>query len=336
MIILSETDVRQVFDMNMAFQAVREASIAYVQGSTTSPRRTALAPDEGGEFLVMPGAVGPTFATKIWYALGRPSHHIPESSALIALIDPELGHEVLIEGGLVTDLRTGAMTGLAAQHLAPSSATILTVLGAGIQARTQILALLHALDSLREVRVYSRSEDRRTRFCETLNAEVAGLGLGGRVNITPADDPGRACRGADVIVAATTSSVPVVRDEWVGTNTLVCSVGSHTPRQSELEVDTVARASRVAVDTIPGGVDGAGDIANAIAAGHLERDSVIELGHLLQSPRTAGGEELTVFKSVGFSAADVVAARMIARAALDQGLGTHVALRSGRQATQAI
>jgi ornithine cyclodeaminase/alanine dehydrogenase-like protein (mu-crystallin family) len=90
------------------------------------------------------------------------------------------------------------------------------------------------------------------------------------------------------------------------------------------------------VDTIPGGVDGAGDIANAIAAGHLERDSVIELGHLLQSPRTAGGEELTVFKSVGFSAADVVAARMIARAALDQGIGTHVALRSGSQANQAI
>jgi ornithine cyclodeaminase/alanine dehydrogenase-like protein (mu-crystallin family) len=327
MIILSESDVRQVFDMDMAFQAVREASIAYVQGSTMSPRRTPVAPDEGGEFLVMPGAVGPTFATKIWYALGRQSHHIPESSALITLIDPELGHEVLIEGGVVTDLRTGAMTGLAAQHLAPSSATTAAVLGAGIQARTQILALLHALESVREVRVYSRSEDNRTRFCETLNTEVAGLGLAARVNIIPAGDPGRACRGADVIIAATTSSAPVVRDEWVGKNTLVCSVGSHTPDQSELEVDTVGRASRVVVDTVPGGVDGAGDIANAIAAGRLERDSVIELGHLLQSPPEQGSEELTVFKSVGFSAADVVAARMIARAALDQGLGTQVALR---------
>jgi ornithine cyclodeaminase/alanine dehydrogenase-like protein (mu-crystallin family) len=317
MLILNASAVRELYGMSEAFRCVTEAALAHAAGRTQVPPRAALSiPEPQAEVLVMPGVVDQqTFGLKAWYVFGREVTALPQSSALVLLIDPELG-EVLMDGGIITDLRTGAMTGLVAERLAPSGVDTAAIVGTGIQARTQSLALIHAIDTLAEIRVTSRTEQRRERFAANLQSEIRAQYPDRTVRVIAVDSAEAACRGAGIAVAATTSTTPVLLASWFDSDALVCGVGSHAPGDAEIESELVARAQRVVVDTRAGAVDGAGDLQTAIAAGTLERSAVMELGELLSSGPTPGERAgLSVFKSVGFSAADIYSARFIARRA---------------------
>lgn len=326
MLVVNRQVVEQLYSMAEAFDAVQEAAIAWTAGRASVPPRTALhASDSGIETLVMPGVVGEAFSgAKIWYA-GPGSGLLPASSALIVLIDPELG-EVLLDGSVITDLRTGAMTGLAARVLAPRDAGIASIVGAGIQARTQAIALAHALPGLTEIRISSRRADAREAFVERLATELAEEYP--TISVVSTSDAESACRGSDVVVAATTSRQPVIDDGWLGPDALVCSVGSHDPEAAELELETVRSAAAVAVDTRRGGIGGAGDVARAIQAGDVSEHDVLELGDLLTGPteRFASTVGRRVFKSVGFAAADLISARRVALAAAAAGMGSRLDL----------
>ncbi|TDE14367.1 ornithine cyclodeaminase family protein [Jiangella asiatica] len=328
MLVVNRSELRQVFTMADAFAAVEDAARAWVAGSVTVPSRTALtARSTGIEMLVMPGVVADSYAgTKVWYAAGDDPGRLEASAAAILLLDPELG-EVLLNGELITDLRTGAMTGLAARQLAREGATVLTIVGAGIQARTQALAVVHALPGVGEIRVTSRRDGPREAFVDDLRRELSGSGREVVVRSTRSAE--EACEGADVMVAATTARSPVIDDRWVADDTLVCGVGSHDPGAAEIAPDTVARAGVVVVDTKPGAIDGAGDVAHVIDAGRISRDDVVELGDVVDglpaALRGRGGPR--VLKTVGFAAADLMAAQLAARRAVAAGLGTQVFLR---------
>ncbi|MER7006932.1 ornithine cyclodeaminase family protein [Dactylosporangium sp. NPDC000555] len=334
MLILGASDVAAVFGMAEAFAAVREAAIAHFRGETVVPPRGAMGLERSDcELLVMPGVVGgEVFGLKLWYAFAEPREPLPRSSAVILLLDPVSRVEVVLDGGVITDLRTGAMTGLAAAELAPEGTRMIAVIGAGIQARTQILALVHALDSVTEVRVCARRHGPLAEFVEAMRAELATAYPQRMISVVAAADPAAACQGAGVVVAATTSATPVIDDGWLDPDVLVCGVGSHSPDTAELDPATVARAGLVVVDTYGGGLDGAGDISRVVAAGLLDRAEVLDLGALLADSadrsRPRGG--VRVFKSVGFSAADVVSARLVARRAIELGLGTAIEIHLQR------
>lgn len=324
MLILTRADVQAVLTMPRAFDAVERAATAHVDGHSDSPARTAM---HGGadEFLVMPGIVEGTFATKIWYALTEPRGSVPASSALVLVVDPGLGHEVLLEAGHLTDVRTGAMTGLAARTLARGARTV-GVVGTGIQARTQILAVLHALPSLVSVKVFSRNRERCHAFQATMQSAV-DLEFDRPIEIVASESAQAACTDSAIVIAATTSHTPVIDASWVTNASLVCSVGSHAPDEAELDPEIIAAADLVVVDTFRGGIDGAGDISDVINAGALRRDAVLELGTILRAP-AAPTRTRSVFKSVGFSAADVACARVVAETCLREGRGTIIDLRS--------
>jgi len=323
MLVLTRAEVERLYTMADAFAAVERAAVAWTTGQADVPTRSALHAGESGlEALVMPGVVGGKYAgTKIWYA-GSGSPRLPASSALIVLVDPGLG-EVVMDGSVITDLRTGAMTGVAARVLAPRRASVAAIIGAGIQARAQAHALVHALPGLRELRITSRRAQSRTACADELRSELAEKSP--QLVISTTDDAEAACRGSDVIVAATTSRHPVVFDEWVGAETLVCGVGSHSPDAAEIDPAIVRRAGVVAVDTRRGAIDGAGDIAPVIAEGGLERDRVLELGDLVATPPT-GIAGPRVLKTVGFAAADLVSAHSVAVAAVESGIGRRLAI----------
>lgn len=326
MLILTASEVAAVFDMEEAFAATKEAAVAVSDGTAVSPQRIALhATGPQAEALVMPGVVDDALiGTKTWYTYGRRLTSAPATAAFITVLDPELGEEVLVEGSRITDFRTGAISGLAVEKLAGPQVETLTVIGAGIQARTQVLAILHARPSIQRILVTSRTASRRDEFVATMSSEL--LGKGHRVTIEVSDDPASAAGVADILVAATTSSSPVVFDEWITKpDVVVCGVGSHDRRSSELDSALVGRANTVAVDTLTGGLDGAADISVPVEQGLVARDSVIELGELLRW-EGAAAEGLSVFKSVGFSSADIIAAAHAARAAAHRGLGQRIDL----------
>lgn len=327
MLILTQSEVTQVFGMAEAFSSVAEAARIWSGGKASVPPRSALHASKSQiETLVMPGVVDDSYAgVKVWYANGGDASRLAGTSAVVLVLDPDLG-EVLVDGEVITDLRTGAMTGLAAQQLADPESSIVALVGAGIQARTQALALTHAFPGISEIRVSSRREVPREAFVRNLAAELAAAGS--NASVVSARSAELACRGADILVAATTSTSPVIDDDWVGDTALVCSVGSHDRSSAELESDTVARASVVVVDTRQGGIDGAGDVLRVIEDGRLARDDVFELGEILDGELDGcrGRVGPRVLKTVGFAAADMVSARLVVERARASGLGAEVVL----------
>lgn len=324
MLILDATAVSGLYGMDDAFRCVREAAVAHHGGRTDVPPRGAMRLAESDtELLVMPGVVGGrTFGLKVWYTSASPGA-LAGTAALVLLADPELG-EVLLDGSVITDLRTGAMTGLAAQRLAPAGAETAGIVGTGIQARTQAIALVHALADLSSIRVTSRSEERRSSFAGALQAELHELYPDRGVAVSAVESAEMACRGAAVVVAATTSTTPVVLDEWISGDVLVCGVGSHSPDSAELDEALVSRAAAVIVDTQRGGLDGAGDVQRSVRAGAVRREDVLELGALLSSAPAPAPSGVSIFKSVGFSAADVVSARDVAARAVTLRAGVRL------------
>jgi len=152
--------------------------------------------------------------------------------------------------------------------------------------------------------------------------------LGQRVpTIRASPNPEAAADGADIVVAATTSTSPVIADKFIAPGTLVCGVGSHDPGASEIEPATVARAERVVVDTFAA-VEGSGDINTPVREELLDTADIVQLGTLVLhgGPVRRDDSSIAVFKSVGFAAADIVAASLIATQALEHHLGTAVQL----------
>lgn len=320
--VLTASQVHDLFPMATAIDAMAEAVVASSRGNATvPPRHQLLLASPAAEMLVMPGAIHDPalLGAKLWWRL-EPDGHPARTDALVLLVDPSTGDEVLLDGSVITDVRTGALTGLAARHLADPATTTALVVGAGRQARTQALALADVLPQLRTIQVSSRTPHRRAAFVERLAAE---LGAHSRVAVREAPDVAAAASGAGVIVTATTSPEPVVGDEAIAPGTLVCGVGSHDRDSAEIHPETLGRASLVVVDS-PAATS-VGDIAAPLESGALDPARIAQLGDVLSSSRPVRPPEgITVFKSVGFAAADLVAAQTITRAARDRGLGMYL------------
>lgn len=323
MLVLTQRDIRAVADQGMARAAVREAARATVEGRAVVPPRIAMAIEQpAGEVLVMPGHLpaARSIGVKVWSRYELADGATTDATILFRLPDDAL--EVVLDGSLVTDLRTGAMSAVAAELLARQDAATMAIVGAGIQARAHLDALSAVLPALRLVRVVTRSRERRDAWL------AWARDVHPQLQVVSFEDPGAAVRDADIVVTATTSRDPVFPADAVASGTFVCGVGSHDPDAAEIPVETVARAAVVAVDTRRGGVDGAGDIRRAVDAGLLDAMDVVELGELVDG-RVAGrstADEVTVFKSVGFAALDLALAGRIVAAARRAGLGLEVDL----------
>ena len=245
------------------------------------------------------------------------SHGAPRMSALITLFDGKTGlPRTLMEGGYVTDLRTGAGTGLAARHLARSDSRLLGVIGAGRVARNQIEALCTVFD-LRRILIATRTRERG----EALVAEVRRR-FG--VDAALAADAEEAVRDADLVVAATTSREPVVQGRWLKPGAFVAAVGAYAVEHRELDDEAIARASCHVIDSRADCLDRAGDFMIPIRHGRLQREEVAEIAEIVSGARSGRRlpQDIVVFKSSGVPIQDLVTAQHIERRAVEQGRGT--------------
>ncbi|HEX3234022.1 MAG TPA: NAD(P)-binding domain-containing protein [Gemmatimonadales bacterium] len=292
-LILAEEDVRRHLRMEELIPAVARALADLSGGQVVQPVRTMLpVVDHGGFFAVMPayaGALGAKLVTFYPANQGMPTHH-----ALVLLFRPETGEPLaILDGRLITEMRTAAASAVASQYLARHDAAVLAILGSGVQARSHLEAL-RLVRGFREVRVWSpRSAGAFAR----------------RFGVRPAGSAEEAVRGADVIVVATTSRTPVMRGEWLSPGTHLNAVGAVRPDWRELDDETVRRA-RLYVDSREAATREAGDV---IAAGEV----YAEIGEVVAGTRPGrqSADEVTLFKSVGVAVEDVVAADLVYRGA---------------------
>jgi alanine dehydrogenase len=291
--ILDEDAVRGLLRMEELIPAIARGLADLSGGKVVQPMRVMMPiADHGGFLGLMPaygGALGAKLVTFYPNNQGIPSHH-----ATILLFRPETGEPLCVmDGRLITEMRTAAMSAVATRLLARTDAAVLGILGSGVQARSHLEAL-RLVRSFREVRVWSPRHARD--FAERFGVQAAA---------SAAD----AVRGADVIVVATTSQTPVLQGDWLAPGAHVNAVGAPRPTWRELD-DDVLRRSRLYVDQREAATRESGDV---IAAGQV----YAEIGEVVAGTKHGrqSADEITLFKSVGVAVADVVSADLVYRRA---------------------
>lgn len=323
--ILSAADVTRALPMPEAIAAMKRAFTLLSAGEVTQQVRTVLeAPERGGNLVFMPSYLAPVdrFAVKVvsLYS-GNAARGLARIQSLVALFDGETGCPMAImEGALLTALRTGAASGAATELLARTDASTAAILGAGVQARAQLEAVC-AARPIRRARVYSPSPGRAAGFAAELQER---LGL----PVEAAANPAAALRGADVVCTATASTVPVFDDADLPIGAHLNAIGSYQPEVREVPGATVARA-RIFVDHREAAVAEAGDLLIPLREGLIAGcGSWTELGEVAagRRPGRTSADEVTLFKTVGVAIQDLVAADAALAAAERLGLGTLVQL----------
>jgi len=318
---LSADAIYRALPMREAVDAMREAFALLARGEVTLPTRLRLdAPAEHGAALVMPCHCTSQglFSTKVVTVFDKNADRgLPVVQSILILTDGCTGATLAVMDGIsLTAVRTGAASGLATDLLARSDAASVAVIGAGVQARTQLEAVC-CVRAVRRARVYDRRVEAARRFADEMHER---LGIG----VEPAASPSEAMADAAVVCTATTSVTPVFDDRDVRPGTHINAVGAFRPGTAEVPAATVCRA-RVVVDHYAAAREEAGDLLAPLAAGLIdERHFDTELGQLVlgQKPGRTSTDEVTLFKSVGVAVQDLFAAARALDRAGHLGLGT--------------
>jgi ornithine cyclodeaminase/alanine dehydrogenase len=317
MLILSDADVAKLLTMEEAMNAVEAAFLQLHGGKAVMPTRsTIMIPQHNGSISFMPSLLTGTGAqaTKIISIYpDNPKRGLPTTAAWIVANDPETGQiKAFMDATYLTAMRTGAVTGVAAKYLAREDSRVAAVFGAGIQARTQLWAACTAR-RIEEARVYDVFPRSAERYASEMTEKLG-------IPVKAATSGEEACRGADIVLTATTSKTPVLRREWLGAKTHVSAIGAFYPDWRELDTRTVAEAKLV-IDEWEAMKLEAGDILIPISEGAFKEDHIHgTLGELIAGDKKGRepGDSLTVFKSVGIAIQDSAVAQLVLRKAETQ------------------
>lgn len=321
---LSASDVGRALPMGEAIDAMKEAFLRLRRGEVDLPPRMHIEMrDRRGTALLMPSRIrSDGLSVKVVTLFeDNVAKGLPRLHGIVLALDGETGAPIgVLDGATLTAIRTGAASGLATDLLAREDARIAAVLGAGVQARTQIEAVC-AVRRIERVLVFDPRGEAARDFAREMSARLG-------VEIVVAGSSSECVRGADIVCAATSSPRPVFDDRDLGAGVHVNAIGSYQPWVQEIPTETVLRA-RLVVDHLESAISEAGDLVVPLQAGLMTREHIwAELGEIVagEKPGRTSSEEVTLFKSVGIAVQDLVAAaRALARAEAS-GLGTVVTL----------
>lgn len=326
MLILSAQDQRAVLTVHEAIDAVRVALQEFSAHRALSPIRTFLPVQKGnGTSIFMPSSVEATDSLGIKFVSVFPDNGAKGKKTIngvVILADVMTGEPVaMLEASYLTVLRTGAASGLATRYLARENAKSLAVIGTGAQARGAVNAVA-AVRPIEQIRLYNRSLEKAEAFAAEL-AEQFGAHV--EVFVTASAD--EAVEGADIIITATNSPTPVFSAERIGAGAHINAIGSFRPTMQELPTEVIVRAGKVVVESVEGALDETGDLLLPIEQGVFAAERIhAELGEITAGEKCGREreDELTVFKSVGLAAMDVVVAKAMVDRAKALGLGQQV------------
>jgi len=282
--------------MDDLIPAMARALADLSSGKAVQPVRSVLpVAEHQGFFGVMPaynGALGAKIVTFYPNNKGIHTHH-----GIILLFRPETGEPLAtIDGRLITEMRTAAVSAVATKVLARPNSSVLAILGAGVQARSHLEAL-RLVREFREVRIWSPRNAKA--FAETYGVSASGSAE-------------EAVRGADVIVAVTSSMTPVIFGKWLSPGAHINAVGANRPSWRELDDDALA-LSKIYVESRESAMVESGDV---IAAGNIFAEiGEVEAG---TRPGRESDDEITLFKSLGCAVEDIAAADLAYQNALQR------------------
>ena len=320
MLILAHDDVIAALTPEACADAMANVLAAHSRGEALMPLRSMVQFSGAAGFMAtMPawrGGDEPLFSLKSLCIMpGNPARGLDSHQGTVTLFDGATGvPRALLDASAVTSVRTAAVSAVATRLLAREDARVLAIMGAGVQGKAHLEALL-PVRSFEEVRVFAP------------NAEHAQAVAGDRATVAASAE--EAVRGADVVVLATTSREPVVRRDWLGRGAHVNAIGASVPSDRELDVETVA-ASALFCDSRESLRNEAGEYRLAVEQGAISGENHVrgELGEVLagSAPGRLDLDELTVFRSLGLAVEDLAAAECAVERARRLGIGTEVEL----------
>jgi ornithine cyclodeaminase len=307
---VSEETSRRLVDRQLAFDAVKAALIAAVDGSAVSFQTVqGHGTEPPNRFSVKSAAAAALGLTGIKigsYWPDNASRNLPRHNSCVLFFDEERGRiEAVVEAGIVNGYRTSAANAVAATRLARPDAEVLAIFGAGNQARFEVAAVCDVLQ-IKTVLVVNRDQDRASRFA----AELADRGLKSSVS-----HPEAACRAADMIITATASRAPLFEAEWVQPGTHLACMGADAPNKQELPPALLRGASLYA--DLPAQAVRIGEFQHIAALAEEGRMTIMAIGDVLREhvPGRRSVDEITIFDSSGIALQDLfVIERILARA----------------------
>ena len=328
-LLLRGSHLRQLLTMRDLVPLMERALAAFSSGTVVQPVRTMIPVEAHGGFLaVMPayipdrGALG--FKAVTFYH-GNAAHGLPTHLASILLHDPSTGALLaLMDGRLITEMRTAAVSAAATKHLARRGAGIVAVLGAGAQARSHVAALREVC-APRAVRAWTRTRAHAEAFAREV-AERHGL------DATAVGSAEEAVRGAEIICTVTSSTAPILKGQWLAPGAHINAVGAPRPDWRELDTEAVVRA-RLFVDSRAAAAVEAGDVLGPIREGAITPAHIVaEIGEVFggRHPGRTDAGQVTLFKSLGLAVEDTATAQLAYERARERKVGEEFALDESR------
>jgi len=324
-LVLTRKDVESLLTMKETMKVVEDAFRELAQGTADMPLRTVIRPKKyGGLINFMPGYLGDMDALAIKVVSGYPDnpkkYNIPTILATILVHDPATGAlQAIMDGAWITAMRTGAVSGVATKYLAREDAETVGVFGTGVQAKTQLMAMKE-VRKLKGIKAFDIVQENAKRFSQEMTQQ---LGIG----VVPVNDAATVVNGSHILIAASTSKLPLFDGHLLKDGVHINGIGSHHgPGVKELDETTIKRA-KVVVDQREAALKEAGDIIDPISKGVITADHIYaELGELVTSKKKGrtSPNEITLFKSVGLAVQDVSTATRVYELAKAKGIGRTV------------
>jgi len=295
MLFLDEEQVRKHLQMADLIPAMEKALIDFSAGKVTQPVRQVIPVDPPGGFYGMMPALTPEGLGQKIVTFYPPNAetNLPTHMATILLNDPQTGAPLAVmDGRLITEMRTAAVSAAATKLLAQPNAKILAILGSGVQARSHAEAL-RLVRQFEEIRVWSPNKSHAEQFAKEIGAKTMSAEA--------------AVRDADVVVTATSSRMSILRGAWLRPGCHVNAVGACRPDWRELDDDAMRNV--IFVDSREAALKESGDVILPGAKIYAE------LGEAFAGKINSRANEITIFKSLGMAVEDIAAALLVYQSA---------------------
>lgn len=325
-LVLSEAQIKNLVSLKETITAVESAFKMKGEGKAQMPpKQYVIMKKYNGDLRTMPAYLEETDVATVKVVNSHPENRkqgLPTVMATIILVDPKTGFpSAIIAGTWITALRTGAAGAVAAKYLANPNPKTVGLVGAGAQARTQLMGLQITFDTIKQVTLWDINPKASANYAKEMKQKFPNL------EISPVENVKKAVQKADIIVTTTPSRKPLVFAEWVKVGTHINCIGADAPGKQELDPNILLK-SKIVVDDWKQGSHG-GEINVPLSKGLISKDDIwgdiCEIVAKLKQGRTSK-DEITVFTSTGLAIQDATTASVAYQKALKNKVGKEIDL----------
>jgi len=324
LIFLSRVDVEKLIDWSEAIGVVEKAFGEDAEGKhCIYPVIREEIPDRGGVFGIKSGYLHSTGTLGLkaggyWQRRTEKGH--PGHQSTILLFDPDSGSPLcLMDGNYITEVRTAAAGAVAAKYLARKDANNVAIIGTGVQGRAQLIGLSRVV-SVKRIKCFDIRNGASRKYAD----DMKKIGF----DVVPVDEVRSAVEGADIVITATPSKRPILKDDWIEPGVHVNAMGADTRGKQELDA-MIFKHAKVVVDNLEQCLS-LGECQHPFSQGILKQEDVYAtLGEIVlgRKPGRANESEITIFDGTGVTFQDLAAAEYVFRKAIENELGRIIEIR---------